>query len=53
MKRENKVQAKNGFLKNASIDSKGTTFVILKNHTSASIRIERLSRTIKARRVVT
>ena len=32
------------------MDSKGTTFVILINHTSASIRKERLSPTSKARR---
>ena len=32
------------------MDSKGTTFVILKNHASASIRKERLSPTSKARR---
>ena len=33
-----------------STDSKGATFVILKNHASATIRKERLSPTSKARR---
>ena len=42
--------AKNRSLRNASTDSKGTTFVILKNHTSASVRKKRLSPTSKARR---
>ena len=32
------------------MDSKETTFVILKNHTSAPVRKERLSPTSKARR---
>ena len=49
MKRE-KYRAKNGSLRNTSTDSKGTTFVILKNYTSAPIRKERLSPTSKARR---
>ena len=42
--------AKNGSLRNTSTDSKGTTFVILKNHISAPIRKERLSPSSKARR---
>ena len=42
--------AKNGSLWNISTDSKGTTFVIFINHTSAPIRKERLSPTSKARR---
>ena len=33
-----KYRAKNGFLRNTSTDSKGTTLVILKNHTSAPVR---------------
>ena len=37
-----KYRAKNGFLRNTSTDSKGATFVILINHTSAPIRKERL-----------
>ena len=45
-----KYRAKNGSLRNTSTDSKGTIFVILKNHTSAPIREERLSPTSKARR---
>ena len=49
MERE-KYRAKNGSLWNTSTDSKGTAFVILKNHTSAPIRKERLSPTSKARR---
>ena len=49
MKRE-KYRAKSGSLRNTSTDSKGATFVILKNHTSAPIRKERLSPTSKARR---
>ena len=48
MKRKNR--AKNGSLRNTSTDSKGTTFVILKNHASAPIRKERLNPTSKARR---
>ena len=44
-----KYRAKNGFLRNTSTDSKGTNFVILKNHTSALVRKERLSTTSKAR----
>ena len=43
-------RAKNGFLQNTSLDQKGTTFVILKNHSSAPIRKKRLSPTSKARR---
>ena len=43
-------RAKNGSLRNISTDSKGTTFVILKNHTSAPIRKKRLSPMSKARR---
>ena len=42
-----KYRAKNGSLRNTS---KGTTFVILKNHRSAPVRKERLSPTSKARR---
>ena len=42
--------AKNGSLWNILTDSKGTTFVILINHTSAPIIKERLSPTSKARR---
>ena len=49
MERE-KNRAKNGSLRNTSTDSKGTTFVILINHTSAAVRKERLSPTSKARR---
>ena len=49
MKRE-KNRVKNGSLRNTSTDSKETTFVILKNHTSAPVRKERLSPTSKARR---
>ena len=45
-----KYSAKNGFLRNTSTDSKGTAFVILKNHASAPVRKERLSPTSKARR---
>ena len=45
-----KYRAKNRFLRNTSTDSKGTAFVISKNHTSAPIRKERLSPTSKARR---
>ena len=48
-KRE-KYKAKNRYLQSTSTDSKGTAFVILKNHTGASIRKERLSPTSKARR---
>ena len=42
--------AKNGSLRNVSKDSKGMTFVILKNHESVPIRKEILSPTSKARR---
>ena len=45
-----KYRAKNGSLRNTSTDSKGTTFVILINDTSAPVRKERLSPTSKARR---
>ena len=45
-----KYRAKNGSLRNTSTDSKGTAFVILKNHTSTPIRKERLSPSSKARR---
>ena len=45
-----KYRAKNRSLWNTSTDSKGTTLVILKNHTSAPVRKERLSPTNKARR---
>ena len=45
-----KYRAKNGSLRNTSTDSKRTTFVILKKHTSAPIRKKRLSPTSKARR---
>ena len=45
-----KYRAKNGSLRNTSTDSKGTTFMILKNHRSAPIRKERSSPTRKARR---
>ena len=40
----------NGFLRNISTDSKKTTFVILKNHTSAPIRKKELSPTSKAKK---
>ena len=45
-----KFRAKNRSLQNTSMDSKGTTPVILINHTSTPIRKERLSPTSKARR---
>ena len=45
-----KYRAKNGSFWNTLMDSKGTAFVILKNHTSAPVRKERLSPTSKARR---
>ena len=45
-----KYRVKNGSLRNTSTDSKGTTFVILIDHTSAPIRKKRLSPTSKARR---
>ena len=45
-----KYRAKNGSLRNTSTDSKGSTFVILINHTSAPIRKKRLSPSRKARR---
>ena len=37
-KEREKYRAKNGSLRNTSMDSKGTTFVILKDHRSAPIR---------------
>ena len=52
MKRE-KYRAKNRSLQNTSMDSKGSTFVILKNHASVPIRKERLCPTSKARREAT
>ena len=45
-----KYRAKNGSLGNTSTDSKGTTFVILINHASATIIKKRLSPTSKARK---
>ena len=45
-----KYRAMNRSLRNTSTDSKATTFVILKNHTSAPISKKRLSPTSKARR---
>ena len=45
-----KNRAKNGSLRNTSTDSKGATFVILKDHASALVRKERLSPTSKAKR---
>ena len=45
-----KYTAKKGFLWNISMDSKGTTFVILINYASALIRKEGLSPTSKAMR---
>ena len=45
-----KYRAKNGSLRNTSTNSKGAIFVILKDHTSAPVRKERLSPTSKARR---
>ena len=45
-----KYRAKNGSLRNTSTDSKGAAFVILKNHTSAPIRKERLSPTSKSKK---
>ena len=44
-----KYRAKNGSLRNTSMDSKGTTFVILINHASVLIRKERLSPMSKPR----
>ena len=49
-KKREKCKAKNRSLRNTSIDSKGTAFVILKNHASAPISKEKLSLTSKARR---
>ena len=48
-KRE-KYRAKGGFLWNTSIDSKGASFEVWKNHTSAPIRKEKLIPTSKAKR---
>ena len=48
--KKEKYRAKNGSLRNTSIDSKGATFVILINQKSAPIRRVRLSPTNKARR---
>ena len=45
-----KYRAKNRSLRNTSTDSKGTAFVILKDHRSAPVKKERLSPTSKARR---
>ena len=45
-----KYRVKNGSLRNNSTDTKEATFVILKNHTSAPIRKERLSPTSNTRR---
>ena len=45
-----KYRAKNGSMRNISTDSKGATFVIVKNHASAPVRKERLNPTSKARR---
>ena len=45
-----KYRAKNGSLRNTSTDSKVAAFVILRDHTSAPIRKERLGSTRKARR---
>ena len=45
-----KNRANNRSLRNTSTNSKGTTFVILKNHTSAPVTKERLSPMSKARR---
>ena len=45
-----KYRAKNRSLRNTSTDSKGTTFVILKKHTSAPIKKKRSSPTSKTRR---
>ena len=49
-KEKEKYMAKNGSLPNTSTDSKGTAFVILKDHTSAPIRKETLSPSSKARK---
>ena len=45
-----KDRAKNGSLRNTSTDSKETIFVILINHASVPITMERWSPTSKARR---
>ena len=50
MKRQKSNGPRMDLLQNTSTDSKGATFVILKNHTSVPIRKERLSPTSKARR---
>ena len=52
MKREKRTGPRTDSCENASMDSKGTTFVILINHASAPVRKERLSPTSKARREV-
>ena len=49
-KEREKYRAKNGSLRNTSMNWKGATFVILMNHASTLIRKERLSPTSKARR---
>ena len=50
MKREKSTGPRTDPCGSTSTDSKGTTFVIFKDHRSASIRKERLSPTSKARR---
>ena len=50
IKKEKSTVAKNKSLQNTSTGSKGTIFVILKNHSSTSVRNERLNPTSKARR---
>ena len=45
-----KYRAKNGSMRNTSTDSKGATFMILKNHASAPVTKESLNPTSKARR---
>ena len=50
MKREKSTGPRTDSCGNTSTDSKGTTFVILINHTSMPIKTERLSPTSKARR---
>ena len=49
-KREKSTGPKNETLRNTSMDSKGTAFVIFINHANAPVRKERLSPTSKARR---
>ena len=48
--KKEKYKAKNRSLRNTSTDSKGATFVILKNYASAPISKEELSSTSRARR---